>query len=143
MTQQPQPQQSLETHLEQQKQIITAKTKELADVMINITQSWYHNFVINDNVKNQRVNQVNTLLQFINQVANEGSLELNKIGQEVTDPLLSNRILECNNTLMTTARSVLENIQNTEAQFQQNLSKYIESVQSKQPKTEVVAKDEM
>jgi hypothetical protein len=130
----PPQQPSLLDHVNMQKQTIVNKAQETVNLMHNIVDSWLNNFSISEQVKTMRTDQVNSLLGFINQLANDGVPDLNKLGSEVTDPEVSNKILECNNTIMTVSRNILADIQQKENEFQKSLQ---EKISASVPKTEV------
>jgi hypothetical protein len=145
---QPNGQPSIQDHINGQKQALVNKAQEIINASHNIIDSWVHNFMMSEKVKNKRTEQVNMLLGFINQIANEGHTAINEIGIEIKDPSISNRVLECNNTLMTAARNVLEAVKKQEEDFQNELKNAMMQAQaqvqaqaSSGPKTEVKAQE--
>ena len=134
---QPAAQPSLQDHVVAQKQAVVAKAQETVNTMHQIIDSWVQNFVMAEKVKTKRTDQVNMLLGFINQLANEGIPSINAVGNEIQDPVLSNKVLECNNAIMTAAKNVLTNVQQQEAAFQAELQAALQPA----GKTEVKAKE--
>jgi hypothetical protein len=125
---------TIQDHATMQKQAIVGKAQELVNVTQNIIDSWINNFVMSEKVKSKRTDQVNTLLGFVNQLANEGVPQINTIGNEIQDPEVSNKVLECNNVIMNAARNLLATIQQQENEFQQEIQA---ALQPTQQKTEV------
>jgi hypothetical protein len=109
-------------HVNAQKQAVVAKAQDLVNTTQAIIDSWINNFVISEQIKTKRTEQVNFLLGFINQLSQEGIPQLNTLGEEIKDPLVSNKVLEVNNILMTAARSILDNVQQQETAFQKELA---------------------
>jgi hypothetical protein len=134
---QPAAQPSLQDHVTAQKQAVVVKAQETVNTMHQIIDSWVQNFVMAEKVKTKRTDQVNMLLGFINQLANEGMPQINACGTEIVDPVMSNRVLECNNIIMTAAKNVLTNVQQQEAAFQAEL----QAAMNPPGKTEVKAKE--
>ena len=134
------PQATIQDHVNGQKQALVNKAQELINISHNIIDSWLNNFIIAEKIKTRRTDQVNTLLNFVNQLANEGVPQINSIGNEIKDPETSNKVLECNNAIMTAARNLLNTIQQQEAAFQQEIQAAM-SPPSQGPKTEVIAKE--
>jgi hypothetical protein len=133
-----QTQPTLQDHIGAQKQVMVQKAQELVNISHNIIDSWITNFNLAEKVKGKRTEQVNVLLGFVNQLANEGVPAINALGNEIKDAELSNKILECNNTLMSAARNALNNIQQQEAAFQKEIQAQIAGNQpAALPKTEV------
>ena len=120
-TQPPAAQPSLQDHIAAQKQAVVAKAQDSVNTIHQIIDSWVQNFIVSEKVKTKRTDQVNLLLGFINQLANEGIPQINVCGTEIQDPVMSNRVLECNNNIMSAAKDVLTNIQQQEAAFQAEL----------------------
>lgn len=136
-TEKPPAQLTIQDHVTRQKQEILAHAQNMVNVSQNIIDSWANNLSIAERVKSKRNDQVNMLLGFINQLANDGIPQINEAGTEIQDPVISNKVLECNNILMTAARNVLTNIQQQEAQFQAELKALLQP----QQKTEVKTKE--
>lgn len=132
----PQQQPTIQDHVNGQKHALVTKAQELINISHSVIDSWLNNFLIAEKVKTKRTDQVNQLLGFINQIANEGVPQINTIGNEIKDPAISNKVLECNNVIMTAARNVLTSIQEQEAAFQAELQKAMQPPQTG-PKTEV------
>lgn len=133
---------SLQDHINNHKTAVIAKANELVGLTNNIIDSWVNNFVMTDKIKNRRTEQVNFVLGFVNQLANEGMLPLTELGNQVKDPEVSNKVLECNNLLMTAARSVLDNIKQQEEAFQKELQAAQPGQPPAQaPKTEIKTKE--
>lgn len=128
---------TMQDHVNGQKQVLVAKAQELLNVSHNIIDSWLNNFAVAEKVKAKRTDQVNMLLSFINQLANDGIPMITAIGNDIKDPDISNKVLECNNVIMTASRTVLNSLQEQEAAFQQELQSQVTGGQ----KTEVKAKE--
>lgn len=128
---------TLQDHVNNHKTAIIAKANELVGLTNGVIDSWVNNFVITDKIKNRRTEQVNFILGFINQLANEGLPPLTELGNEVKDPEVSNKVLECNNIIMTAARNILNNVQEQEVAFQKEL----QALNPQAPKTEVKAQE--
>jgi hypothetical protein len=124
---------NIQDHVNNQKAAIVSRAQELVNVSTNIVDSWLQNFMVTEKIKSRRTEQVNQVLGFVNQLANEGLMPLNQLGAEVKDPEISNKILECNNLLMNAARNLLSNIQAQEDAFQ----KEIQQMTAPPAKTEV------
>jgi hypothetical protein len=128
---------SLNDHVVNQKNAFIMKANELVGVAHNIVDSWAQNFIIIEKIKSVRTEQLNQILGFISQLANEGLQPLNQIGNETKDPELSSKLLECNNTLMTVAQNIVKNTQQQENDLQAEIQKLTQMAQNNQPKTEV------
>jgi hypothetical protein len=133
MSDQPKQPLNIQDHVNNQKAAIVARAQELVNVSTNIVDSWLQNFMVTEKIKSRRTEQVNQVLGFINQLANEGLMPLNQLGNEVKDPTVSNKILECNNVLMNAARNLLTTIQSQEDAFQKEIAQMTQP----QGKTEV------
>jgi hypothetical protein len=127
---------SIQDHVHAQKQTIVAKAQEMVNMAHGMIDAWTQNFVMAEKVKVRRTDQVNFLLQFINQMANEGVPQINIVGNEIKNPSISNQVLECNNIIMNAARNVLTNIQQQETAFQAELHATLNPTEAS-PKTEV------
>jgi hypothetical protein len=131
---------TLQDHVNNHKTAVIAKANELVGLTNGVIDSWVNNFVLTDKIKNRRTEQVNYILGFVNQLANEGLPPLTELGNTVKDPEISNKALECNNLLMTAARNLLNTVQQQEAEFQKELQA-LAPPQAQGPKTEVKAQE--
>jgi hypothetical protein len=132
----PAQQPSIQDHVNSQKHAIVTKAQELINISHGVIDSWLKNFLIAEKIKTKRTDQVNKLLGFVNQIANEGIPQVNAIGNEIKDPEISNKVLECNNVIMMAARNILTSVQEQEAAFQEELKKSMQPPTAA-PKTEV------
>ena len=114
-------QQDLNSAVNGQKQMVVEQLNQVNGTINNIINSWAQNLVISESIKNQRTEQLNFVIGFVNQLANDGLPPLNQLGQSIQDPKLSNDVLDANNILMTAARSVLDKIKESEENFKKTL----------------------